>query len=341
MRFPFGWNYFKIESFDPFELGLTQKAANDFTIILRQRYFQLFWIPFFGLGRKWSICKQDQLYELPAAYKDTIRQQREEVTAHTPWYTYTGLMLVTLAGLCYVVNSKYVYWERHVDFRNEYISIAAENMSRFCSPSPDDYYVMTAADGSEKYAHVTGLDGQRIQLAYINDPVVHADRPAQVSGLLAAYANRLHTMTINRGDSSRIICREYEKRNSFAGIPLSNDDGKTYRIARIFRMDGPIFKDHGFASHYANGHYSFCMNIENEGLAATITNIESVEGDIEWIEEGLPLQAQPDRRIAILGKGNFNKYYKARITCTDGQGRQLQYLMEGRRLHNTFRKIEL
>jgi hypothetical protein len=106
-------------------------------------------------------------------------------------------------------------------------------------------------------------------------------------------------------------------------------------------MDGPIFKDHGFASHYANGHYSFCMNIENEGLAATITNIEPVEGDIEWIDEGLPLQAQPDRRIAILGKGNFNKSYKAKITCTDGQGRQLQYLMEGRRLHNTFRKIDL
>jgi len=340
MRLPFGWNHFKIQSFDPFELNLTQKKVNDFTIEVRQNYFQLFWIPFFGLGRKWSIRKNDQLYELPADYKDVIHQ-RDDLQQPTPWYTYTGLMLMTLAGLCYVVNSKYVYWERHVDFRNEYISIAAENKRRFRQPSPDDYYVLSAADGSEKYAHITRLGSQRIQLSYINEPTVRADRPAQVAGLFAGNAGNLHTMTIDLADSSRLICGEYEKRNLFVGMPLNNDDGKSYRITRIIRMDGPIFKDNGNASHYANGHYSFCMNIENEGLAATITSIEPVEGDIEWIDEGLPLQARPERRIAILGKGNYNKSYKAKIICTDEQGRQLQYLMEGRRMHNTFRKIEM
>ena len=340
MRLVFGWNHFKIKSFDPFELGLTQKRVNDFTIEVRQSYFHFFWIPFFGLGKKWSIRKNDQLYELPAAYKDTIRQ-RDDFHLPTPWYTYAGPMLIALVGLCYVINSKYSYWERHRDFRNEYIMIAADNSRKFRKPTPDDYYVLTAADGSEKYAHITGLDKQHIQLSYINDPSIRADRPGQMADLFVEYADRLNTITINRADSAQLICREYEKRHLFAGISLNNDDGKTWRIENIIRMDGPIFKDDGFASHYADGGYSFCMNIENEGLPATITSIESVEGDIVWADNVLPLQAQPDRRIALPGKGNYNKSYKAKITCTDGQGRQLQYIMEGRRLHNTFRKIEL
>lgn len=340
MRFPFGWHYCDSRSYDPFELGLALKKANDFTIEVRQWYFQLFWIPFFSMGWKWSIRKNDQLFELPADYKDAIRQ-REDLHVPSPWYTYTGLILVTLAGLCYVVNSKYVYWERHVDFRNDYISMAAGNMSRFQEPTTDDYYVLAAADGTEKYAHVNRVDERNIQLLYINDPSVHADRPAQVVNLFTAYAGRLRLATVHRADSLRLICREYEKRNVFAGIPLGNDDDKTWRIVKIIRMDGPIFKDHGYASHYANGHYSFCMNIENEGLPATITGIVPLEGDIEWIGNGLPLQARPEKRIAILGKGDFNKSYKAKIICTDDQGRKLQYLMEGRLLHNTFRKIEM
>ncbi|MBS1566326.1 MAG: hypothetical protein JST39_18230 [Bacteroidetes bacterium] len=341
MRLPFGWNYCKIKSYDPFELGLTQKAVNDFTIDLWQRYFQLFGLPFFAVGRSWSITRQGQRYELPEVYRDAVGRERDEQQVHTPWYIYSGLMLLTLAGLVYVINSKYVFWERHMDYRKEYISIASENLSRFRMPTVDDYYVLTATDGTEKYAHITRLDGARIQLAYVNDPSVRVERPALMTGLFTTYADKLHTITIGLADSSRLICSDYEKKNMFTGMPLNNDDGKTYRISRILRVDGPIFRDDGNASYYANGRYSFSLNIENEGLAATITRIIPVEGDIEWADELLPLHSQPDKRIALLGKGDVNKSYKARIVCRDGQGRQWSYLLEGRRLHNTFRKIEM
>src|ERR1700754_2783213 len=106
MRIGFGWHQFKIRSFDPYELGLTQRAANDFTIEVRQRCFYLFQLPFFGMGKQWSIRKNDQLFELPAAYKDAIRQ-RGEWQVPTPWYVYTGPVLLTLIGLCFVIGSRY------------------------------------------------------------------------------------------------------------------------------------------------------------------------------------------------------------------------------------------
>ena len=216
-----------------------------------------------------------------------------------------------------------------------------DNSRRFRNPSPEDYYILATADGSEKYAHIMALDKQHIRLSYINDPLVRACRPMEIAGLFIDYAGRLSSITINRADSARLICSEYERRGSFAGMPLNNEDGKSWHVQSIIRMDGPIFRDDGSATSYSHGRYSFRMNIENEGLPAVITKIESMEGDIEWAAGELPLEAQPDRRIALLGVGNFNKSYKARITCTDEQGRQLQYLMVGRRLHNTFRKIEL
>ncbi len=170
---------------------------------------------------------------------------------------------------------------------------------------------------------------------------MHTYKPTEMPALFVDYAGRLSSITVNRSDSSRLICSEYERRSYFAGIHLNNMDGKNWRVESIIRMDGPIFRDGGNASQYDHGHYSFSINIENEGLPATITKIEPMEGDIQWVANELPLEAQPDQSIALQGVGNYNKRYKAKITCTDEQGRQLQYLMEGRRLHNTFRKIEL
>src|SRR5882757_1932856 len=238
MRFLFGRSHFKIRSYNPYELCLTQRTASDFTIEVRQICFHLFRLPFFGLGKEWSIRKNDQLFELPDDYKDAVVQQGE---LSTPLYAYAGSLLLTLAGLCFVVNTKYVYWERHRDFRNEYISTAANNSSKFRTPAPNDYYVLAAADGSEKYARIARFDSQNIHLSYINNPYIRADRPGQMAAFFADYARQIRTITISRADSSRLICREYEKRHSFKGMPLNNDDGKAYRLQAIIRMDGPVF----------------------------------------------------------------------------------------------------
>ena len=105
MRIVFGWNHFRIKSFDPVELGLTQQTDPNLKIEVRQHYFHFFWIPFFSLGKKWAIRKNNELYEMPGVLKSTIRN-REDIKVNTPWYTYAGLLLLALVGFGFLVSEQ-------------------------------------------------------------------------------------------------------------------------------------------------------------------------------------------------------------------------------------------
>lgn len=90
----YGWNSFLIRTFSAFELGLTTDFSNDFNVEVRQKYFHLFWIPFFSLGKIWCVRKGGELYDLNDESKMLIKTANVE--AKTPFYTYSGLIAVAL-----------------------------------------------------------------------------------------------------------------------------------------------------------------------------------------------------------------------------------------------------
>jgi hypothetical protein len=90
----YGWNSFLIRTFSAFELGLTTDFSNDFDVEVRQKYFHLFWIPFFSLGKIWCVRKGGELYDLNDEAKMRIKTANVEVK--TPFYTYAGLIAVAL-----------------------------------------------------------------------------------------------------------------------------------------------------------------------------------------------------------------------------------------------------
>jgi hypothetical protein len=90
----YGWNSFLIRTFSAFELGLTSDFSNDYNVEVRQKYFHLFWIPFFSLGKIWCVRKGDELYDLNDDAKKQVKTANVEVK--TPFYTYAGLIAVAL-----------------------------------------------------------------------------------------------------------------------------------------------------------------------------------------------------------------------------------------------------
>jgi hypothetical protein len=90
----YGWNSFLIRTFSAFELGLTSDFSNDFNVEVRQKYFHLFWIPFFSLGKIWCVRKGGELYDLNDDAKKQIKTANVE--AKTPFYTYAGLIAIAL-----------------------------------------------------------------------------------------------------------------------------------------------------------------------------------------------------------------------------------------------------
>jgi len=337
MRIVFGWNHFRLKSFDPVELGLTQQTDPNLKIEVRQHYFHLFWIPFFSLGKKWAIRKNNELYEMPGVLKSTIRS-RDDIKVRTPWYTYAGPLLLAVIGLGFIVNEQVEKFQWNQYQKKEFTAEYDRNIGLFRKPSPDDYYLLTAVNGySQKYAKVTMLNKQQIELSYIANPGANAYEPVKIAGLFTTYADELQSVTLDRGDSAKLFCKNFDDRNALAGIELTANGGETYRVKKIFRLDGPILKDGGFASYM--GSQELTMEIANEGYDTEIRKVEPVEGSINWLVDELPHSLPANKEFLLRGRGDFKKPYKVKFTCTTADGREIQYLLEGVNFEKQFIRL--
>jgi len=326
MTLIFGWNHFRIKSFDPVELGLSQQADPSVTIEVRQRYFHLFWIPFFSLGKQWAIRKNNQLYEMPVTFKSTIRH-RHDLKVKTPWYTYAGILLVTLISIGFAVRGEHksAAWEQQE--RKQFAAEYAENLSLFRKPSPDDYYLFTAVNGyAQQYAKVTRLDKQHIELSYITNPAAYSDDPLGIAGLFVQYAGELQSVTVSRGDSARLFRSDFDQRHSAKGLMLQDKQGRTYRVKKIIRLDGPIFTAWPIRKIAANEEFE--LPIKNDGYDTEISRVEPVYGKVEWLAEGLPATVETGTAFSLRGKGKAREPFAVKITCTNIAGKEITYLLE-------------
>ena len=337
MYIVFGWNHFRIKTFDPVEFGLSQQADPNLKIEVRQHYFHLFWIPFFSLGKKWAIRKNNELYEMPGVLKSTIKS-RDDMKVRTPWYTFAGPLLIAIITCGFMINEKVdrYKWDKAEEkqFEQDY----AQNIGLFRKPSPDDYYLLTSVTGySQRYAKVTMLDKQHIELSYITNASAVAYEPVAIAALFTTHAGEMQSITLSRGDSAKLFCNDYDKRHSFAGITLKDRNGETYRVKRIIRLDGPILIDGGYSSYLGSKEMS--LEIANQGLDAEITKIEAVQGDIQWLVDGLPYAIPAGNEFILRGRGDFKKPYKVKFTCTTPDGRAIHYLLEGAGYEKNFSRI--
>ena len=70
MRIVFGHNNFLIKSYTPAELGIPPSdKLNGIVFEVRQHYFHLFWIPFFGIGKIYVIRRTGDsgMYQMPSS----------------------------------------------------------------------------------------------------------------------------------------------------------------------------------------------------------------------------------------------------------------------------------
>lgn len=84
-------------------------AIREARILIFQKYAHIFWIPFFPMGRNFTIYFPDtgEAYtqtlfnKMPAPYAEACREVSRET--RTPWWVYIGIILIVgailLAGL--------------------------------------------------------------------------------------------------------------------------------------------------------------------------------------------------------------------------------------------------
>lgn len=139
MSLVFGWYSFKIKSFKSHELGIENDEFVNVSFEVRQKIFHFFWIPFFGIGKTYSLKRGDQHYELPYEIKSLIKAKGK---IRTPWYSYTGLLLIPLGFIIYLGDG-FMQDYKHRRSNERFISNKIEMIE---NPIINDFYKLSSKE---------------------------------------------------------------------------------------------------------------------------------------------------------------------------------------------------
>lgn len=341
MRIVFGWNSFKIKSFSPFELGLSKTIENDFSIELRQSYFHFFWIPFFGIGKKWTIRKGGKLYEVPAVYKDHIRQQ--QLPARTPWYTFAGPLLIVAGFIIYGINQQVEGIQSARYRKNSYENKVASLTEQLAHINNHDYYWLQekGASGSNVLLKVNEVKGNDIVFSMLTTGLSDYElSPLKMQYLFDMKGDAAEKISISKQKMQSAISLRYEDADKGADVL---GDGRRFLTRDIYHLDGPLLADRGTGGM---SNASLSIDILNRGWPGTLTKITNLSGGYKWTND-LPQEigsAQNDYdyggQFHLRGTNETSdRKYKVELTMLDSLQKEHKYIVEGEGFRKTVKQV--
>lgn len=161
----FGWNSFEIDACKPSQLGMPPELDSEYTIERRQKYFHLFWIPFFGIGKIWALRKRqdNQLYEPNATLEAALNSL--PVQHKTPWYTYSLVWLAMTVGFLFYVSETVSDYNREKRYQADLIERNETLTKSINTPEVGTYYTMKTSD-EIVYLKVVGNDAKSLVCLY-------------------------------------------------------------------------------------------------------------------------------------------------------------------------------
>lgn len=165
----FGHNNFNIKTFTPRDLRMPHEAgAEKIEFQVRQRYFHLFWIPFFPIGKLYVMKRAGDTnkYVMPEDIKRRIKTQHN---VRTPWYSFALFFVAAFAGLAFAGNDRL----KDVKWENRFYEDQAAHRMMIKYPTTGDYYEFGANEcettdsynGTNVILKVTEYDDDTITFA--------------------------------------------------------------------------------------------------------------------------------------------------------------------------------
>lgn len=159
----FGWYSFLIRAYMLEELGIKieDPTQKNMQVEVRQKCFHLFWIPFFGIGKIYALRKDGELYNLSPELENAIKKH---MVHKTPWYTYTGFLLIAVWFILFNINKKYddYKWEKSL------AELHATKRNILTNPIVnDEYTIQTEAIPNTFYARVADVKSDSVLLKIV------------------------------------------------------------------------------------------------------------------------------------------------------------------------------
>jgi hypothetical protein len=322
MAIVFGWNSFKVRSFTLPEIGIMKQTEPGLQFEVRQAYFHLFWIPMFGLGKRWVVRKGDKMYEMP----DEIRvlARRSLTGIRMPWYTCAGPLMLLTAGILFWAASSFQDARRHKQWAKEVKDHATELTTKLQQLSTSDF--ITLESPSDGYGHAMYLKVEDIQGDTIMVTQVEAGKndAMEVETEYTEHASTLPSVKVSYRQLLGAYRKEPDPNNSYKYLQAVNllHDDKKYIVKDVVRHFRPIVTISS-ANFYKD---EISIPCRNEGWPATITDIKNVEGNIDWSEV-----INTKFPNTLVGKNaKYRDPYKFIMTLKDTTGHICKYEINGR-----------
>jgi len=233
----FGYNNFRIKSFSPEEAGLPASEDENISFEVRQRYFHLFWIPFFPIGKIWGLKKgeSEELYNIPHNIEIIVK---ENVSVSTPWYSFALFFVAFFAGLIFQLNQMQEQQSREDYFYNT----LEESKILIQYPTTGDFYTFSHYESqddrnrTEIMLKVKHYDDDRIQFNSIEEDF-YAKKSYSFNmqkNYLSIEKNNYNPTYIDKKVLTSLLRKDYKK-YSYEAIKIPNLDG-FYKLTGIERM---------------------------------------------------------------------------------------------------------
>ena len=221
MKIIYGINSFLLKKIRLTYFGKLEDDKHDLTIEIRQFYFHLFFIPFFGIGKNNFLRKEGELCSLPEEYEMQVQDIRKNVK--TPWYTFAGLILLFVIYIGYLGLEGY---EKYCSYRFELSQIDTK-IDMINHPLINDFYTLSAEDYKYYVVQVSNstLDSVEFKIAVqtkLNDKMDEICREQYYQ------------------DSTNLVCRRWISKKTLLNCCLKkHEDSNSFKgdyIDELFFM---------------------------------------------------------------------------------------------------------
>lgn len=347
MKIFFGYRHFKIKDIHPTELGLIDD--HDYHIEIRQKYFHIYLIPFFGLGKTWAIRRNGELYELPQEYIQEIK--RRKIKVRSPWYTYTLPILAVVGLLVFVSVERIKDYQFNKQQRIHFVENIPKLDAKIENARINEFYVINEVDeiraGFQMNLKVEKVYVDKILFIIIPEFLVDSSG-LQLEDYYLHNKTHLDTISILKSDLKKSFERDYDqsKTYTFKGKNLLKS-GKLYSLYKIDEGFQPNLKSSILFKDYTE----IQIQVENTGSEFTILSIKNRENNVPW-DIKLPLKIESGNKnkpsVFILGskkQKDFSFYdhdfYKADIEVVDLFGIKHLYKISGDGEYCSFTQTEV
>ncbi|MFN8283395.1 MAG: hypothetical protein U0U67_09290 [Chitinophagales bacterium] len=336
----FGWRSFNIKSFTLDELQIPTDSDEKIEIEVRQRYFHIFFIPVFGLGKEWIFHKGDLQYEVPENIQQHIQQNHR---VRTPWYTYTLLIAALIALLVFLYMEFEPKYRSHQKNKKEHIEFVQNVNNRFAAPfTTDDYFILIYTG---EFNNCTGCFLKIVRVEGDNFVVAKYPRNYENEDIYTSIKNNqlsvADTFILSKSELMSAVCKKYKDEESLDafGVDLLHTD-TLYRLEGIENMYacnillGNDRLNYGLEDGRDTLFYAR-FYINNWGAPAKLVAIKNITGNVQWQDSILPMEIPMEctniRRDENRVSGtNYPVHtdFKVMLTFKDGTKALKYYMVE-------------